>query len=78
MFPPNEFVGHAEMCKYELDLGVKDENFLPNNNVSNFIENNYSKMMRNLLKIREEIEQQINLISVSKEEIDRAKIKRKL
>lgn len=35
-------------------------------------------MMRNLLKIREEIEQQINLISVSKEEIDRAKVKRKL
>ena len=35
-------------------------------------------MMRNLFKIREEIEQQIQLIMHSKEEIDRAKLKKKL
>lgn len=39
---------------------------------------NHDKLMRNLLKIREEIEEQIKLIAQSREQIDRGKLKNKL
>ena len=45
---------------------------------SNHLEPNYNKMMKNLLKIRDEIEQQIRLVSGSKEEIDRVNIRKNL
>ena len=45
---------------------------------SKSIELNYDKMMKNLLKIREEIEDQIRLIAASKEEIDKMSIRKNL
>ena len=39
---------------------------------------NYDKMMKNLLKIREEIEQQIYMISATREDLDRTNLRRKL
>lgn len=77
MFPPNQFITHTEQCKYELDY-VDDEKESARNNSVQMTELNYSKMMRNLLKIKEEIETQINMISSIKEEIERVSLKKKL
>ena len=77
MFPPNQFITHTEQCKYELDY-VDDEKESVRNNSVQMTELNYSKMMRNLLKIKEEIETQINMISSIKEEIERVSLKKKL
>lgn len=55
MFPPNEFVNHAEKCKYELEYLESEGRGASKIGQSKVVELNYDKLMRNLVKIREEI-----------------------
>ena len=76
VYLPNEFVTHVENCKYELSYIDSIQEKKDGGKQSRSI--NYEKMMRNLIKIRQEIEEQIKLTSYVKEEADHKNLKKKL